>query len=414
MRLPPLIGLLLLVSACASPAPSYVMPDVRIDQPQFARALEAHTLSGIIGGNRVELLLNGEQIFPAMLSAIRGARQTITFANYIYEDGDIAREMAEAFAERCRAGVGVSVVLDAVGSSGMPHQYRDLMTQSGCHVTLFNRLHPFAVKRVNNRNHRRILVVDGRVAFTGGTGVGTRWTGDGQTPGHWRQTDVRVEGPVVRAIQAAFAELWRQATGIILGGDEYFPDVKEIAGGLTAQSVRSSPVGGSAEAYTLYRLAIEGAQKSISITSPYFVPDRDMLHALIGAAQRGVRVSVITAGVADTNLDRLVRKASQASFGPALLGGVKIHEYGPALLHSKTLVVDGQWSSVGSANLDNRSFSLNHELNLAVHDRGLAAQLEQIFRADLAHSREVTYSEWRHRGVGHLLELFLLPLKDLL
>lgn len=412
MRPPTLIGLVLVLSACASSAPSYVMPEVRVAEPAFARALEAHTLSGIVRGNRVQLLLNGEQIFPAMLSAIRDARYTVTFANYLYEDGDIAREMAEAFAERCRAGVGVNVVLDAVGSSSMPREYRELMERAGCHVALFNPVNPLSIKRFNNRNHRRILVVDGRVGFTGGTGVGTRWTGDGKTPGHWRQTDVRVEGPVVRLMQAAFAELWRQATGVILGGDAYFPEVKEIPAGLTSQSVRSSPVGGSAEAYTLFRLAIEGARTSIHITSPYFVPDRDMLLALAGAAQRGVDVSVVTAGVADTMLDRLVRLASQASYGSALLGGVKIYEYGPALMHSKTLVVDGEWSSVGSANLDNRSFSLNHELNLTVHDRGIAAQLERIFRDDLARTREVTYSEWRHRGIGHLLELFFLPLKD--
>ena len=412
MRSIVLLSLIVVLASCSSPAPSYVMPDVPVAQPAFTRAIEAHTLSGILGGNRVEILLNGEQIFPAMLAAIRSARQTITFANYIYEDGEIAREMADAFAERCRAGVGVNVVLDAVGSSSMPREYRETMTAAGCHVTLFNTLHPFAVKRVNNRNHRRILVIDGRLAFTGGTGVGTRWTGDGKTPGHWRQTDVRVEGPVVRAIQAAFAELWRQATGIVLAGDEYFPDVKELDGGLTSQSVRSSPVGGSAEAYTLFRLAIDGARRAIYITSPYFVPDRDMLRALTRATGRGVQVSVITAGVADTMLDRLVRKASQASFGPALLGGVKIYEYGPALLHAKTLVVDDQWSSVGSANLDNRSFSLNHELNLTLHDRGITEQLVRIFRDDLTRTREVTYSEWRHRGVGHVLELFLLPLKD--
>lgn len=412
MRRPPLIVAALLLAACSGPRPSYVVPEVAVTEPAFARALEAHTLSAIVGGNRAEILLNGDQIFPAMLAAIRGARHTITFANYVYQDGAIAHEMAQALAERCRAGVGVNVLLDAIGSRPMPREYRETMERSGCHVTTFHPVSPLSLQRVNNRNHRRVLVVDGRIGFTGGTGVGTQWTGDGRTPGHWRQTDIRVEGPIVRFLQAAFAELWREATGILLGGDAYFPAVIGTAAGLAAQSVKSSPIGGSAEAYTLFRLAIGGARKSIYITTPYFVPDEDMLAALVAAAQRGTQVEVITAGVADTFLDRLVRQASQAMYGPALQGGVRIHEYGPARLHSKTLVVDGEWVSIGSANLDNRSFELNYELNVTFHDRGLAAQLEQIFRHDLAYTRAVTYEEWRHRGLGHVLELFLLPLKD--
>ena len=198
-----------ILSGCTLSRPHYVTPDVHIGEPAFTRAMEAHTVSPVVGGNRAEILLNGEQIFPAMLAALRGARTTITFANFIYEDGDIA----DALAERCRAGVKAHVLLDAVGSSQMPRRLWTEMENAGCEVAWFHSLNPFAIKRINHRNHRRILVVDGRVGFTGGTGVGEQWTGDGRQPDHWRQTDVRVEGPIVRSLQAAFAENWRDATG---------------------------------------------------------------------------------------------------------------------------------------------------------------------------------------------------------
>ncbi len=400
-----------LIGAACSKRQPFVVPDVTIGTPQFDRLMEAHTLSGMAHGNDARLLLNGEQIFPAMLTAIRSARQTITFANYLYEDGAIAEEFAEAFAERCRAGVGINVLLDATGSNQMPRRLRDRMATSGCHVEMFRPVNAFTIRRVNHRNHRRILVVDGRVGFVGGTGIGTNWTGDGKTPHHWRQTDVRVEGPVVRALQAAFAEPWRETTGLLLGGDAYFPHI-DGTGKLNSQSVKSSPVGGAAEAYMLFLLAIDGARSSIKITNPYFVPDTPILEAMERAVARGVRVDVIMAGEADTNLDRIVRKASQGMFGRALEAGIRIHEYRGALLHAKTLTVDGRWSSVGSANLDRRSFALNHELNLAFDDPGLARRLEQIFADDLTRCHEVTLPEWRRRGLGRFLELIVLPLRD--
>jgi len=402
---------LALTAAACSQHTAFIVPDVTVGTPQFDRVMEAHTLSSMAHGNDVRLLLNGEQIFPAMLSAIRSARQTITFANYLYEDGAIAHEFAEAFAERCRAGVGVSILLDATGSSQMPRRLREHMQTAGCHVERFHPVSAFTIRRVNHRNHRRILVIDGQVGFVGGTGIGTNWTGDGKTPHHWRQTDVRVAGPVVRALQAAFAEPWRETTGLLLGGDAYFPFI-EPAGKLKSESVKSSPVGGAAEAYMLFLLAIEGARTSIKITNPYFVPDTPILEAMERAVARGVRVDIIMAGEADTNLDRIVRKASQAMFGRALAAGIRIHEYRGALLHAKTITVDGRWSSVGSANLDRRSFALNHELNLAFDEPGLADQLEQIFADDLTRSHEVTLAEWRRRGIGRLLELVVLPLRD--
>ena len=400
----------LILAGCSLSHPHYIAPDVHVGTPTFARALEAHTTSSLVGGNRAQLLLNGNEIFPAMLAAIRQARATITLANFIYEDGAIAQDITSALAERCRAGVRVHVLLDAVGSSHMPKQYRTALTDAGCQLAWFHSLNPFAIKRINHRNHRRILVADGRVGFTGGTGIGTRWEGDGRQSGHWRQTDVRVEGPVVRLLQAAFAENWRDATGVLLGGDAYFPKPEDV-GGVAIQSVKSSPASGAAEAYLLFLLAIDGARSSIYLTNPYYVPDDAMADALVRAAGRGVRVSVITAGATRGILDRLVHKASQAHFARAIKAGVKIYEYRAALLHAKTLVVDGRWVSIGSANLDNRSFALNNELNLAFMDRNVARQLIAVFERDLQYSRAVDDDSLR-RGLREIFYLTLLPLRD--
>jgi cardiolipin synthase len=364
-----------------------------------------------VRGNRAQILLNGDEIFPAMLAAIREARTTITFANFLYEKGDIARDMAQALAERCRAGVGVNVLVDAVGSKNMPKEYRRLMEHAGCHVASYQPINPLSIRRFNRRNHRRILVVDGHIGFTGGTGVGDKWAGDGRAKDHWRQTDVRVEGPIVSHLQAAFAENWRSATGLILGGDAYFPSL-ESRGNLIVQSIKSSPASGAAAAYMLFLLAVDSARSSILITNPYFVPDGALSDALVRAVKRGVDVSIITAGNVDTNLDRLVRQASQAHFGRVLEAGARIYEYGPALLHAKTMVVDGQWVSIGSANIDNRSFALNNELNLAFLDKGLAGRMTEIFRNDLEFTKQVTFEDWQRHGWRNFFYLPLIPLRD--
>ena len=405
------VALTVLFSGCTLSRPSYTTPGVHVGEPAFTRALEAHTLSSLVPGNRAQILLNGNEIFPAMLGAIREAKTTITLANFIYEDGDIAGEMAAALAERCRAGVKVSVLLDAVGSSDMPRQHVAMLQDAGCQFAWYRPLNPLSIRRYNHRNHRRVLVVDGRVGFTGGTGVGEQWTGDGRQPKHWRQTDVRVEGPIVRALQAAFVEDWREATTLLLAGDAYFPPL-EPRGDLAIQSVKSSPASGATEAYLLFLLTIEAARTSIKITNPYFVPDVRMARALADAARRGVDVTLITAGAVSGTQNQIVRKASQAHFGTVLEAGVKIHEYGPAMLHAKTMVVDDQWVSIGSANLDNASFALNNELNVTFLDRRLARRLTEIFERDLTSTTAVNLDEWRRHVLRHLLYLPLIPLRD--
>lgn len=406
------VALLLLAAGCARPHPHLVLPDLRLGEPSFFPTLEAYTATPIVPGNRVEILLNGEEIFPAMLEAIRGARRTITYAQYYYEDGPVARDVAEALAERCRAGVGVNALLDGFGSLNIPPEYVALMRQAGCHVAFFRPLDVFGFHRANYRNHRRILVVDGRVGFTGGSGVSRKWMGNGRIENHWRDTDVRVSGPVVEYLQGAFAENWLEATGIVLGGEAYFPRPRAPEGTVHAQVVRSSPAGGSFAMYTTFLLAVSSARRSIYVTNPYFVPDRRLARAFIDAVRRGVRVVVLVPGAIDHNL---VRQASRGNFGPLLRAGVEIYEYRAALLHAKTMVIDGVWATVGSTNLDGRSFTLNDELNLVVYDAEVASRLEQVFRDDLLHAERVDYATWRRRGlVDRFFEWLATPIQDLL
>ena len=410
-----LVTALLLSVGCASVPEINQVPGVVLGEPSFFPTIAAHTDAPILGGNRVELLFNGEQIFPAMLQAIRGARKSITYAQYLYEGGAIAYELAEAFAERCRAGVEVKILIDDHGGGEMPEDIPDLWRQSGCHLEWFRRIRlfqfitPWELFSYNYRNHRRILVIDGKIGFTGGHGVSQSWTGDGRTKGHWRETDARVEGPIVQQLQAAFVESWRETTGDLLGDDLYFPRL-EPRGSVHAQVVKSSPFGGTHESYLLFLLSIASAKKTVYITNPYFLPDEQMADALLKAVARGVRVIVLTPGKIDW---MLVYRASRRGFGPLLLGGIEIYEYQPALLHAKTMIVDGVWAMVGTTNLDNRSFALNAEINLIAHDAAIAGQLETAFHEDLKHSKKLTYEAWKSRPWSEkILELFTIPIKE--
>jgi cardiolipin synthase len=268
------------------------------------------------------------------------------------------------------------------------------------------------LRRYQHRNHRRILVVDGRVGFTGGAGVSRKWMGNGRVAEHWRDTDVRVEGPVVEYLQAAFAESWLEATGMVLGGEAYFPRPAGPRGAVYAQVARSSPAGGSVAMYTTLLLAVSAARRSVLITNPYFVLDDTMREAILHAVRRGVRVAVLVPAVIDHHV---VRQASRAQFGRLLRSGVEIYEYTAALLHAKTMVIDGVWATIGSTNLDNLSFAVNDELNLIVYDRGVAGVLERVFADDVRASRRVTYEAWKDRGLrARLAEWLTLPIRDLL
>jgi cardiolipin synthase len=406
---------LMLLLGCAGPTPVTKIDPMIVGEATFFPTIAAHTDAPIMGGNKIDVLLNGEQTFPAMLKAIRGARKSITYAQYLYQDGAIAYELAEAFAERCRAGLTVKLLLDSHGGGKIPEDIPQLLTDAGCQLEWFRRVRlfqfitPWELLNYNYRNHRRILVIDGTLGFTGGHGVAEEWTGDGRTDGKWRDTDVRVEGPIVQQLQAAFVESWRDTTGHILGGDLYFPALKSV-GKVNAQVVKSSPLGGTYESYMLLLLSITSARKSIHLSNPYFLPDERMQEALLEAVKRGVSVVVLTPGKID---HKLVYWASRRGFEPLLLGGIQIYEYQAALMHAKTMVVDGVWAHVGTTNLDNRSFALNEEINLIAYDRAVAGELEKAFADDLKHSKRLTYEAWKARPWREkFLELFTIPLKE--
>lgn len=406
---------LMLLLGCAGPTPVTKIDPMIVGEATFFPTIAAHTDAPIMGGNKIDVLLNGEQTFPAMLKAIRGARKSITYAQYLYQDGAIAYELAEAFAERCRAGLTVKLLIDSHGGGKIPKDIPQLLTDAGCQLEWFRRVRlfqfitPWELLNYNYRNHRRILVIDGTLGFTGGHGVAEEWTGDGRTDGKWRDTDVRVEGPIVQQMQAAFVESWRDTTGHILGGDLYFPALKPV-GKVNAQIVKSSPLGGTYESYMLLLLSISSARKSIHLSNPYFLPDERMQEALLDAVKRGVSVVVLTPGKID---HKLVYWASRRGFEPLLLGGIQIYEYQAALMHAKTMVVDGVWAHVGTTNLDNRSFALNEEINLIAYDHAVAGELEKAFADDLKYSKKLTYEAWKARPWREkFLELFTIPLKE--
>ncbi|MEZ0284453.1 MAG: cardiolipin synthase [Thermoleophilia bacterium] len=366
----------------------------------FLRAAEALTQAPISRGNRAEILINGDRIFPSMLGAIAAARRTVNLLTYIYWSGDIGGRVADAVCERAEAGVSCRVLLDAVGSVKMDPRLIERMEDSGARVCRFRPPKPYAIRRGNNRTHRKLLVVDGAVGFTGGVGIADEWTGDAQDPGHWRDTHVRVEGPVVRGLQGAFAENWLEATGEVLAGDDDLPALDPIPGETAAMlSIRSSAGVGDTDVETLFFLTIASARRAIELTSAYFAPRPAFLAALADAARSGVAVRVLVPG---EHIDKhVVRHAARSVYGQLLEAGVRVFEYRPTMLHAKSLVVDGVWSTAGSANFDNRSFQLNDEIVLGVQDEAFAAALSEAFEHDLTRSDEVTEQEWRARPLSH-------------
>ena len=299
------VALGLASSACARVQSHFALPDLAMGDPAFGPTIEAYTGTRVVGGNTVDVLLNGDEIFPAILAAIRSAESTITYAQYFYEQGEMPEQIAVAFAERCRAGVRAHILLDGFGSLLMPAKYRETMADAGCEVVTFRPLSPlvllspFGLGRENNRSHRRILVVDGRVGFTGGVGVSPKWLGNGRRKGYWRQTDVRIEGPAVASLQGAFVENWLEATGNVLGGSAYYSRPTS-RGSVTAQVVHSSPAEDSFSMYTMFLLAMSSARQSIYITNPYFLPDDRMTRALTEPARRDVRVVLLLPGRSTT------------------------------------------------------------------------------------------------------------------
>jgi cardiolipin synthase len=381
-----------------------------VSDPQFRREMGVLLGPAILPGNRVTDLENGDRIFPAMLEAIRGARRTITFETYIYWEGKVGQEFADALSERARAGVAVNVTIDWVGSITMDQRQLEEMQGAGVHVERYRPLHWYTLGRLNNRTHRKLLVVDGRIGFTGGVGIGDPWLGHAQDPDHWRDVHFRVEGPVVAQFQSAFNDNWIKTTGEVLNGAGYFPPLEQ-AGGMDAHMFVSSPAGGSESMHLMYLMAIAASERSIDLEAAYFIPDELITKALIAARHRGVRIRVLVPGE-NTESDA-ARFASKEGWGPLLLAGIGIWEYAPTMFHNKVLIVDDELVSVGSTNFDLRSFRLNDEASLNVYDRDFAARMTEVFEGDLKRARPYTYDSWKRRPLKEkLVEKFILPIKS--
>ncbi len=361
----------------------------------FMRAAEALTGAPISTGDDVELLVNGDAIFPAFLETIRDAEHTINLVTYVCWRGDIVGDVAEALAEKARAGVEVNVLLDAVGTVKMESHHIEAMREAGVRVERFRPLKPYALRRLNNRTHRKILVADGRVGMTGGVGLAEEWTGNAQDPDHWRDTHVRVSGPAVLGLLGAFAENWLEATGDVLVGPHHLPDLDPVDDGGPMQVVRSSATVGDTAMEALYFLALACGRSRIDLTAAYFAPRPAFVDALCDAADRGVEVRILVPG---PHIDKeFVRIAGRNSYDELLGCGVRIFEYQPTMLHAKTLCIDGVWSSVGSVNFDNRSFQLHDEATLCVQSTRLADRLTEQFERDLECSEEIRPGRWEGR-----------------
>lgn len=345
-----------------------------------------------------------------MLEAIRGARRTINMETYIYWSGDTGQTFADALCERARAGVAVHLVVDWAGSIRMDDALLGTMQDAGVRVEHYRPLRWYNLGRLNNRTHRKLLVVDGRVGFTGGVGIADQWSGHAQDPDHWRETHFRVEGPVVAQLQSAFNDNWIKTTGELLNGPDHFPPL-ERAGDMDAHLFIASPAGGSESMHLMYLQAVAAAVRSIDLCAAYFVPDHLIAQALLAARQRGVRVRVLLPG---PHIDsETVRLSSRASWGPLLEGGVGIHIYQPTMIHVKLLVVDEELVSVGSTNFDIRSFRLNDEASLNVYDRGFAEAMTRVFEEDLARSTRYTLDDWNARTARErFAEAVVRPLRS--
>lgn len=368
----------------------------------FLRAAEALTGAPISEGNTVELHVNGDAIFPQFLAAIESARTSITLTTYVFWKGEIAAEVGALLGQRAREGIHVCVLLDFVGSVKMDRTVIAEMRAAGVEVALFRPPRPYAVRRMNNRTHRKLLVVDGERGMIGGVGIADEWTGNGEDPDHWRDTHVTVRGPAVRGLQGAFAENWLEATGSALVGPEHLPELEPIADGGPMQVVRSNAGVGDTNVEALYFLAISCAREMLDLTAAYFAPRPAFVEALEEAAGRGVCVRVLVPGA---YIDKaFVRIAGREAYDRLLKAGVEIYEYGPTMLHAKTMVVDGTWATVGSVNFDNRSFQLQDEATLCVQSDAFAAELTRQFEEDLRSSDRIEHARWSARPLRHRLQ----------
>jgi cardiolipin synthase len=368
---------------------------VSAEDPRHSAYVSALVGAPLSKGNRYDVLTNGDQIFPAMLDAIRSARRRISFETYIYDAGRVADEFTAALEQAAGRGVHVNLVVDSVGGSGMKRDDIKRLEAAGCKIGSFHSLKWYNIEEVNYRTHRKILVVDGEVGFTGGAGVADHWLGHAEDKDHWRDTQIRMRGPIVRLVEAAFYENFVETAGVVT--PELDPPTAEVNDTGHSLVLRSSPTGGSNDLKRLYLLAIASARRTIDITTPYFVTDESSDWSLRDAVGRGVKIRILVEG--DKTDAMPVKYASRNAYDRLLSLGIQIYEYQPTMMHTKALVVDGAWSMFGSANFDNRSLELNDELNVGVADRDLARRLTDDFEQDVRVSSRLELGHWRQRSL---------------
>ncbi|HEX7199719.1 MAG TPA: phospholipase D-like domain-containing protein [Dongiaceae bacterium] len=362
------------------------------ESPAFRRSLDTFG-AAVVPGNQVEILNNGDEIFPAMLGAIRDARRTVNMESYIFKDDHTGHLFAAALMDAVRRGVEVRLLVD--GAGGRAGSLFEPMKKAGVKAYIYHPLRLWSIYRFSHRTHRKILVIDGRLCFTGGVGIEDRWQGNARNPKEWRDVQVRATGPVAAQMQAVFAEDWTYTNGEILAGDQFYPEIAP-AGAILAMAIKSSPGDSSSLAEMLYYMMIQSAEKSLYIQNAYFLPDAHIRAALIAAKKRGVDVRIMVPG---KHIDvKPVRLASRLHYDDMLEAGIKFYEYADTMMHSKTAVVDGIFSLVGSINFDTRSMRINAEESLGFYDRGFAGRLQAVFENDMKHCEEVTYEKWAKRG----------------
>ena len=373
-----------------------VSTPIRPDSDDFRYVIQSTCQAAMHYQNKVDILTDGSQFYPAMRDAILAAQSSINLEAYIFRPGEVADMLVEAMTERARAGVEVRCVFDAIGSAWMGGRTLRRLKDAGCSINFYQSIRWYRLHRLNNRTHRELLVIDGRVAFTGGAGVADWWFKPHKGKATWRDTMARIEGPIVAALQGVFAENWLECCGEILTAPRHWPRL-EPAGAAEALLVKSSPSDRATVSRVVFQMLIEGAVSAIDISTPYFLPDRALRKALVRAAQRGVRVRVIVPGK-DTD-QRLVRLASRRMLKELLSAGVRIYEYRPSMTHVKALMVDDTWAVIGTTNVDNRSFEHNDEVNVAIRESQVTARLRRDFDADLMASEEITFERWCGRPV---------------
>jgi cardiolipin synthase A/B len=396
-----LVGLAITVWSIKREPETYLQVTNAGDLHSLIPSIVGVTQGNLEQGNKVEVLQNGDGFFPLLMRDIEAAKETVHIESYIWWDGVMPHQLAELLARKARQGVEVRLLVDASGGHKMKSETEKIMTDAGVHVARF---HPMRLKnlgRLNNRDHRKEMIIDGQIGYIGGYGIADEWTGHAQDKDHWRDTGFRVEGPIVNRLQGAFCENWIEQTGEVPAGAKYFKRLP-AAGTTPAHLAYTSPTGSVSSVQILYYLAIKAAQHEIIIENPYLLPNRDAIDAMYDAVRRGVSVKVLVPATSSTD-SPIVQHASHHNFGTMLKRGIRVWEYQPTLSHQKLIVVDGQWSCVGSTNFDDRSFQLNDEISMGVVDPQIATQLIAAFNNDLKQAKERHFDEWLHRSLWHKL-----------